>query len=304
MFDERCRGQSRHVRKYGARQCGWPAHTLWRSVRAALLLLRVRMGDAVADAGVYEMLKRRVLEVCHVRQNMGGTTAWTKVPLKLHRRSSMWWFVNKARASRISTERHRPIESEEHLLKLIADMDRVTDQEVAIKIWLPSSVALTLKWVADYQGVNQSRWVRQRLFAYLYGSAAMLAHEIRARRKGYDGPMFSRPPVDRTAGRYVYKLPQLGKNLVAFKVMVSQQMRDDLLALAAHADTGLSPFVREAITADLLGRGSLPERPAIMGRPTEAAIAWERGDGVPMRAIEEHAFDHVGEAEREWVDHA
>ena len=44
--------------------------------------------------------------------------------------------------------------------------------------------------------------------------------------------------------------------------------------LAKHAGVGLSPFVREAIVGDLLGRGSLPERPEIMGVPTAAALPW------------------------------
>ena len=214
----------------------------------------------------------------------------------------MWWFVRKASGSAVKTEQACGVECEEQLLKLIVDMAHVTRQEVAIKIWLPTSIARTLKWVADYQGVSQSNWTRQCLFAYLYGSAAMLAHDIRARRRGHDDVRFARSSVDRTAGRYVYQVPQLGKNTVAFKVWVSQQMRDDLITLAAHAGTSLSPFVREAIAGDLLGRGSLPERPSIMGRPTEQAIAWERDEAVPMLDVEEHAFDHLGDAETKWVD--
>ncbi len=216
----------------------------------------------------------------------------------------MWWFSRKMRASASKTMRAPRVESEEQLLGLIADMDHLKKQEVAIKIWLPTSIARTLKWIADYQGVSQSSWTRQRLFAYLYGSAAMLAHDIRARRRGHDGPLFSRSPVDRTTGRYIYQVPQLGKNTVAFKVWVSLQMRDDLMALAVHAGTALSPFVREAIVGDLLGRGSLPERPSIMGLPTEQAIAWEQDETVPMLDVEEHAFDHLGDAEMKWVDNA
>lgn len=216
----------------------------------------------------------------------------------------MWWFARKAKAASASSEQILPVESEEQLLKLVADLDHVTKQEVAIKIWLPISIARTLKWVAEYQGVSQSNWIRQRLFAYMYGSAAMLAREIRARRDGHDEVRFARGPVDRNVGRYVYQVPQLGKNTVAFKVWVSQRMRDDLTTLAVHAGTRLSPFVREAIAGDLLGRGSLPERPSIMGRPTEQAIAWERDETVPMCDVEEHAFDHLGDAERKWVDKA
>ena len=38
--------------------------------------------------------------------------------------------------------------------------------------------------------------------------------------------MFSREPVDRSAGRWIYTVPRLGKHTLAFKVGVSQQMRD------------------------------------------------------------------------------
>jgi hypothetical protein len=101
---------------------------------------------------------------------------------------------------------------------------------------------------------------------------------------------------------WIYKVPQLGKNTVAFKVWVSQQLRDDLEVLAQHAGVGLSPFVREAIVGDLLGRGSLPERPEIMGMPTNAATAWERDEAVSVESVEEDAFNGLGEAERVWVE--
>ena len=130
----------------------------------------------------------------------------------------------------------------------------------------------------------------------------MVAQRIRSQRSGFEAPSFSRKQVNRTAGRWIYKVPQLGKNTVAFKVWISQQMRDDLQTLANHAGVEMSPFVREAIVGDLLGRGSLPERPEILGQLTAAAIAWERDEDVPVVSVEEHAFDHVGDAERVWVD--
>jgi hypothetical protein len=132
-----------------------------------------------------------------------------------------------------------------------------------------------------------------------------LAQRIRTDREGAQpdgGLRFSRAPVDRTQGRWVYKVPQLGKNVVAFKLWLSRQMCADLQALADHAQVGLSPFVREAIVADLLGRASLPERPAILGElAQEAALAWERGDEVPMAQVAMDAFDGVGDAKLEWL---
>jgi hypothetical protein len=129
------------------------------------------------------------------------------------------------------------VRSEAQLLAQLPDPGP-TSHEVAIKIWLPELVARLLKSVTDYEGVSQSSWVRERLYGYLYGQAALLARRIRAKREGIETPMFSRKPVDRSAGRWVYKVPQLGKNTIAFKVWVSQQMRDDLEILANHAGSG------------------------------------------------------------------
>lgn len=214
----------------------------------------------------------------------------------------MWWFLKKAQTRAIEAASNPRLQTEEQLLAQVPDMSSLDEHDVAIKIWLPELVARTLKWVADYEGLSQSRWVRDRLLAYVYGRVAVLAHYIRTQRATEDRPMFSRRQVDRGAGRWIYKVPQLGKNTVAFKVWVSQQMRDDLEVLAKHAGVELSPFVREAIIGDLLGRGSLPERPKIMGIPTDAATAWERDEVVPVEPFEEDAFNGLGEAERVWME--
>ena len=217
----------------------------------------------------------------------------------------MWWFLKKESADTpaIDASTSPRVRSEEQLLAQVPDLFAAS-HEVAIKIWLPALVAHALKSVTDYEGVSQSSWVRERLFGYLYGQAALLARRIRADRAGFEMPVFSRIPVDRSAGRWVYKVPQLGKNTVAFKVWISQQMRDDLAILAKHAGVGLSQFVREAIVADLLGRGSLPERPEIMGLPTAAAVAWERDEAVPTETIEEAASNGLGDVERVWMEGA
>lgn len=211
----------------------------------------------------------------------------------------MWWFLNKAQKPGSVKDGGSRLQTEEQLLAQVPDLRALVEQDVAIKIWLPELIALTLKWVADYEGRSQSSWVRERLFVYVYGRVAQLAQYIREERTAI---RFSRTAVDRGAGRWIYKVPQLGKNTVAFKVWVSRQMRDDLEVLANHAGVGLSPFVREAIVGDLLGRGSLPERPEIMGMATDAATAWERDEAVPVEPVEEESFNGLGEAERVWVE--
>ena len=177
-------------------------------------------------------------------------------------------------------------------------MSTLDDHDVAIKIWLPERVAQTMKWLADYEGISQSGWVRSQLTSYVYGQVAVLVQQICAEKHIC---LFARNLVDRGADRLVYLVPQLGKNTVAFKVCINQQMRDDLQVLATHAGVTLSPFVREALIGVLLGRGSLPERPEIMGQASTAALAWERDEPVKLAQIEEAEFDGLGEAERVWV---
>ncbi len=217
----------------------------------------------------------------------------------------MWWFTRKA-------EKSPPVEAinwarqvEDQLLALVPDMSAIAKaQDVAIKIWLPESVAQTVKWLATYDGDSQSAWLRDRLMNYVYGRVAALAQRIQRERAERDAPRFSRPPVDRTQGRWIYKVPQLGKNTIAFKLWVSEQMRADLQVLADHSQVPLSAFVREAIVADLLGRASLPERPEIMGQPTPAAEAWERGEEVPTLESEQEPPGGLGEFELVWQEDA
>jgi len=221
----------------------------------------------------------------------------------------MWWFLKKSerQAKVANTSKAKAVSerllAEVGLLAQVPTLAALDSHAIFVKIWLPEEVAQTMKWVADYEGVSQSAWMRARLVAYVYGSVAMLVQKIREDRVSpFDRPMFARKGVDRSAGRWVYKVPQLGKSTVAFKLWVSRQIRDDLEILAKHAGLGLSAFLREAVIGELYGRGSLPERPEIMGIPTPEALAWERGEEVPEVEVEEEAFNDLGEAERIWVD--
>lgn len=214
----------------------------------------------------------------------------------------MWWFLNKFRPATLPVglpvQVSKREQAKQSLLDAVPDISQLDRHDVAIKIWLPERVAQTIKWLADYEGVTQSSWVRSQLTRYVYGEVAILAQQIRAEENRI---MYSRGKVDRGAGRWVYLVPQLGKNTVAFKVWVSQQMRDDLQVLATHAGVALSPFVREALIGALLGRGSLPERPEIMGQPSEAALAWERDEKVEVAQIVEADYDGLGEADWVWL---
>lgn len=215
----------------------------------------------------------------------------------------MWWFARKTEQPSSMPGVNPRQQAEDELVALVPDLTAIADgQDVAVKIWLPEMIARTVKWLADYEGVSQSAWLRERLLAYVYGQVAMRALRIQLERAERDAARFSRRPVDRTQGRWIYKVPQLGKNTVAFKLWVNEQMRADLEVLANHAQVALSAFVREAVVADLLGRASLPERPEIMGQPTAAAEAWERGDEVPLLDVAEQDLNELGDPERVWQD--
>lgn len=215
----------------------------------------------------------------------------------------MWWFLDKNAAGREApgpgADRRL---HQQHLLGLVPDISsQVLDDPTAIKVWLPEIVAGTVKWLADYDGISQSAWLRDLLIRYLYGRLALRAWQLRSEQAA-DARRFSRKRVDRTTGRWVYLVPQLGKNTVDFKLWIGRQMRNDLQALADHAGTRLSPFVREAIVGDLLGHGNLPERPGLFADAGPAAEAWERGEPVPMTEVPGEEHKGLGTPEREWRD--
>jgi len=226
----------------------------------------------------------------------------------------MWWFLNKKEQAsdteRLNSNKSAPSFStkrsqEDHLLSLTPDLSqRLLPADVAIKIWLPQTVATTVKWFADYEGVSQSNWLRQLLIEYTYGKVAAFAQNLRSQRDADSGIRFSRRPVDRSSGRWIYLVPQLGKNTVAFKLWIGRQMRDDLQTLAEHAQVGLSPFVREAIIGNLLGRGSLPERPQLFDPPEPSATAWENDEAVSVEEIPEEDYTGLGAVDREWRENA
>lgn len=214
----------------------------------------------------------------------------------------MWWFVRNGSTGTQDRLTSNAKWGEKQLMAHVPDMSQLGQHEVAVKVWLPEVVAQTLKWVADYEGVSQSSWVREHLIGYVYGQAALLAHRIRAQRAGDSDIRFSVMEDSKKLGRWVYKVPQLGKNAVAFKVWMSAQMQQDLLALAKHAGIGISPFLREVVVGELFGRGSLPERPEIVGKPSAQAQAWEQDAEVPMAVIEEADFSDLGHAEQVWME--
>lgn len=215
----------------------------------------------------------------------------------------MWWYTKNAEdeiAPPISIRE----QSESQLVELMPDLtDIIEGPRVPIKIWLPEVVARTVKYLAREAGQSQSAWLRDLLLAYTYGRAAIKAHEIRESLQVRETPAFLRKHVDRASGRWIYLVPQLGKNVVAFKLWASEQMKADLMVLARHAEVELSAFAREIIVADLLGHATLPEHPQLRNPTTPAAAAWEREEDVPIAEVSETDYDGLGDAERVWREH-
>jgi len=208
----------------------------------------------------------------------------------------MWFFLKRAtkqEADQVSTPilSSSPPSKAVNYADLVADMGDFGDlaiEDVTLKFWLPDAVERALEDLAKYYQVTVSLMVRILLADYVYGRYAlayMRENEVGIHRRDPGSPMFSRNLSVREVS-YIYKIPELGKNIAPIKVWVAQRMKDDLQILANHTGILLSKFVRELIVGGVLGRGTLPERPKLDAvLPLPAAEAWEQGQAVPMREV-------------------
>lgn len=182
----------------------------------------------------------------------------------------------------------RTLLSYDELLSGLGDFSDLAHDDIALKFWLPEPVERALDDLAKYYQVSISMMVRMLLVDYVYGRYAlayMRENQLGIHRITHP-TMFSRsgPPP---GTKQVFKVPELGKNIAPVKVWIPERLRNDLQALAGHADVLLSRFVREIIIGAVLGRGTLPERPELRHfKATQEAEAWERGEPVPMREEE------------------
>lgn len=73
-------------------------------------------------------------------------------------------------------------------------------------------------------------------------------------------------------------IPGLGKNIVAAKIQIPQQIKDDLDLLANRAGAPLGQFTRELLASHFLGHTVWPERIAVWAQDEERiATDWENG---------------------------
>jgi hypothetical protein len=218
----------------------------------------------------------------------------------------MWFFLKRSArlepdnsaASKQSPRPPRPALYQE-VVAAMGDFGDLSVEDVALKFWLPEPVEHALEELAGYYEVSVSLLVRMLLADYLYGRIAlayMRENQVGIHRRDPDPPMFSRKVAepDGPEVRYVYKVPELGKNIAPVKVWIAQRMKDDLQKLADHGGVLLSKFVREIVVGAVFGRGTLPERPELRSiKPIPAADAWEQGKDVPMREV--NRTEEIGE---------
>lgn len=210
----------------------------------------------------------------------------------------MWWFLNKA-------HERTPRDAISPRVKAISELEPAVDQlkallndDVAFKFWLPEIIALTIRDQAGREGVSQSALLRDLLAEYVYGRlAAQTLRRLREERSQGANLFFTiAEPEERGPGRWIYKVPELGKSTVAFKLWMSSKQKDDMQALAEHAGVTQSALAREVIISAWLGHASLPERAALFQMASAHALAWERDEEVPLLNLTKQEFMQRGGA--------
>lgn len=169
-------------------------------------------------------------------------------------------------------------------LKHLYQGDRgITDlyaKDAELRIWVPEPLNVAMKEVADRVDTPLSKYLREQLVVYLYGSHELLA--MRDNRKGiYHPPPPPKPDngIRFSRARVVDYIPGLGKNIVPLKLFVHEKMKADLQELADKAGIPLSQFVREVLVSHFLGHTVWPERNALWTREQqELAEGWESGN--------------------------
>ncbi|MFM8443173.1 MAG: hypothetical protein ACKN9W_07510 [Methylococcus sp.] len=221
----------------------------------------------------------------------------------------MWPFI---REKRKPTEEHGTDNPKRRPLRfaaLVADMGdfrALSDNDTAVKFWVPTAVAEALDELRERDGYSMSHLLRQYLIVHCYGLYALrlmleanphlfkdreIESEIRFSRT-------SSPPTNKRA--VTYFVPELGKNVAPIKLWIPQRLRDDLQILADHVGLKLSQYLREIVIARLLGHGTLPMRPEMLqASPNPAADDWDEDREVPWRVVsrDEYQTARVGKIE-------
>lgn len=135
-----------------------------------------------------------------------------------------------------------------------------------VKVWLPEPLDDRLQELAEHEGANRSKLIRDALFQHVYGS-----YRFAQMRNQKDGFFWDPPPKGQAlkdevrfsrSGTAPYNL---GKNIVNVRAWLPPKLRDDLALLAANAGRTWSHYVREVLVFHFMGHRLLIE--------TDAALA-------------------------------
>ncbi len=145
---------------------------------------------------------------------------------------------------------------------------------VPLKVWLPEPLDEVLRQLGDQGFASRSSLIRDALFIYAYGR--YIYTQMEAEREGFffdKGPLYSRA-TSRT--------PELGKNLINYKVWLPAKLREDMQSLADLAGIKLSHFVREVLISAFMGHQRLPEREALLAQALALPDDWPpEEEGAP-----------------------
>lgn len=226
----------------------------------------------------------------------------------------MWPFIREKRRPEVvpsaGTPRRRPMRFEA-LVAEMGDFREFTQNDVAVKFWVPEPVAEALEDLRERDGVSMSQLIRQYLIVHCYGLYAIRlmleANPHLFKDREVDSEIrFSRAAQPDNKKRVdTYFVPELGKNVAPFKLWIPKRLRDDLQILANHVGLKLSQYLREIIISRLLGHGTLPLRPEMLkAAPTPAADDWAEDRDFPWREVtaEEYRNSPEGKIYTEWVD--
>lgn len=226
----------------------------------------------------------------------------------------MWPYLNEKRRSEAHPDADSPRRRPLRFAALVADIGDLTEfseNDVAVKFWVPEAVAEALDELRERERQPMSQLLRQYLIVHcygIYGIRVMLeAEPLLFRDREVDSEIrFSRafPPEGKKRVN-TYFVPELGKNVAPIKLWIPQRLRDDLRILADHVELTLSQYLREIVISRLLGHGTLPLRPAMLkAAPTPAAEAWENDRDIPWREVTREEFEQAreGEIRWDWVD--
>ncbi|WP_041655993.1 hypothetical protein [Azoarcus sp. KH32C] len=141
-------------------------------------------------------------------------------------------------------------------------------QDTQLRVWLPDGAKQALTEIGDRVGASYTVYLSEFFATYLYGYHELL--KMRDTRTGLYEPVSAEveeseeeeapPPEDELGPEYDDPEPEMGKNIFALKIFMSNKMKDGLQQRANRAQVPLGRFARALICAHLFGRDVGPRR--------------------------------------------